>query len=164
MDFKYTVNPVLQIDEYPIPNIDDIYSKVTWDWHYFTGLDFSDAYLQVPQDKGSQRLTTINTHRRLFYVYSVVFWHCFLTRSISRYYRIQLIQRIRKTVAYLDYILISEETMEEPNSNMRAVLNRLRDAGLRLSGDKCEFRSRRFHTGVIGLIPKRSTLLKRGLM
>ena len=28
-DFKQTVNPVLQIDKYPIPNIDDLYSKVS---------------------------------------------------------------------------------------------------------------------------------------
>ena len=38
-DFMQTVDPVLQIDKYPIPNIEDMYSKVSewgcfivWDW------------------------------------------------------------------------------------------------------------------------------------
>ena len=39
-DFKQTVDPVLQIDKYPIPNIDDLYSKVSGGL-YFTRLDFS---------------------------------------------------------------------------------------------------------------------------
>ena len=34
-DFKQIVNPVLQIDKYPILNIDDLYSKVSGR-HYFT--------------------------------------------------------------------------------------------------------------------------------
>ena len=52
-DFKQTVHPVLQIDKYLIPNIDDLYSKVTGG-RYFTRLDLSDAYLQVPLDEESQ--------------------------------------------------------------------------------------------------------------
>ena len=52
----------------------------------------------------------------------------------------QLIQGIPRTVAYLDDILISGRTMEEHNRNLRAVFMRLRDAGLRLKGDKSEIR------------------------
>ena len=48
----------------------------------------------------------------------------------------QLIQGIPRTVAYLNDILISEEH----NRKLRAVFMRLRDAGLRFKGDKCEFR------------------------
>ena len=84
-DFKQTVNPVLQIDKYPIPNIDDLYSKVSGG-RYFKRLDLSNAYLQVPLDEQSQKLTTINTHNGSFYVYSVVFWYCFFARSISKNY------------------------------------------------------------------------------
>ncbi len=34
--------------------------------HYVTRLDLSDVYLQVPPDKESQRLTTINTPEGVF--------------------------------------------------------------------------------------------------
>ena len=64
-DFKQTVKPVLQIDKYPFPNINDLYSKVSGGRH-FTLLDLSDAYLQVPLDEESQKLTTINMHKGLF--------------------------------------------------------------------------------------------------
>ena len=63
-DFKQTVNPFLQIDKYPISNINDLYSKVSGGL-YFTRLDLCDAYLQVPLDEESQKLTTINTHTGL---------------------------------------------------------------------------------------------------
>ena len=103
--FKQTVNPVLQIDKYPIPNIDDLYSKVSGG-HYFAWLDLSDAYLQVPLDEESQKLTTINTYKDLF-MYT---WLCFAIASLPGVFqRIidQLIQGIPRTVAYLDDILIS---------------------------------------------------------
>ena len=128
-DFKQTVNPVLQIDKYPIPNIDDLYSKVSGGRH-FTRLDLSDAYLQVTLDKESQKLTTINTNKGLF-----MYTKCFgIASSSGVFQRIvnQLIQGIPRTVAYLDDVLISGRTMEEHNSNLRAVFMRLRDAGLRL--------------------------------
>ena len=137
-DFKQTVNPVLQIDKYPIPNVDDLYSKVSGG-HYFTRMDLSDAYLQVPLDEESQKLTTINTHKGIFMYTRLCFG---IASSPGVFQRIidQLIQGIPKTVAYLDDILISGQTMEEHNRNLRAVFKRLRDAGLRLKGDKCEFR------------------------
>ena len=68
-DFKKTVNPVLQIDKYPISNIDDLYSKVSCG-HYFMRLDLSDAYLQVSLDEESQKLTTMNTHKGLFIIFT----------------------------------------------------------------------------------------------
>ena len=121
-DFRQTVNPALQIDKYPIPNIDDLYSKVSGG-RYFMRLDLSDAYLQVPLDEQSQKLTTINTHKGLFMYTRLCFG---IASSPGVFQRIidQLIQGIPRTVAYLDDILISGQTMEEHNRNLRAVIMR----------------------------------------
>ena len=121
-DFKQTVNPVLQIDKYPIPNIDDLYSKVSGG-RYFMRLDLSDAYLQVPLDEESQKLTTINTHKDIFMYTRLCFG---IASSPGVFQRIidQLIQGITRTVTYLDNILISRRTMEEHNRNLRAVFMR----------------------------------------
>ena len=137
-DFKQTVNPVLQIDKYPISDIDDLYSKVLGG-RYFMQLDLSDAYLQVPLDEESQNLTTINMHKGLFMYTRFCFG---ITSSPGVFQRIidQLIQGMPRAVAYLDDILISGRTMEEHDRNLHAVFMRLRDAGLHLKGDKCEFR------------------------
>ena len=122
-DLKQTVNPVLPIDKYPILNIDDLKSKVSWWGDYFTRLDFRDAYLQVPLNEESERLTTMNTHKHLF-MYT---WLRFgIASSLGVFQRIidQLIQGIPKTVAYVDDILIPGQTMEERNSNLRAEIIR----------------------------------------
>ena len=66
---------------------------------------------------------------------------CFgMTTSPGVFQRLidQLIQRIWRTVAYLNDI--SGRTMEKHNRKLRAVFTRLHDAGLCLKSDKCEFR------------------------
>ena len=135
--FKQTVNPVLQIDKYPILNIDDLYSKVSGG-HYFTRLDLSDAYLKVPLDKESQKLTTINTHKGLF-MYTRL---CFGIASSPGVFQRIIVNWFKEYQGQLliDHILISGQTMEEHNRNQCAILKRLQDAGLCLKGDKCEFR------------------------
>ena len=101
----------MQIHKYPIPNIDDLYSKVSGG-RYFTRLDLSDAYLQAPLDEESQKLMTINTHKGLFMYTRLCFG---IASSQGVFQRIidQLIQGIPRAVAYLDDILISGRTMEE---------------------------------------------------
>ena len=90
--------------KYSIPNIDYLYSNVSGG-RYFTRLDLSDAYLQVPLDEESQKLTTINTHKVLFMYTRLCFGNA---SSPGVFQRIidQLIQGIPRTVAYLDDILI----------------------------------------------------------
>ena len=52
----------------------------------------------------------------------------------------QLLQNIPTTVVYLDDMLVSVSTPEEHNLNLRTVLTRLLDKGLRLRKEKCVFR------------------------
>ena len=105
----------------------------------------------------------INTHKGLF-MYTRLFFGIASLPGVFQRMIYQLIQGIPKTVTYPDDILISGKTMEEHNSNLRTMLKRLQDAELRLSGDECEFKNRRFHTWAIGLIPKGPTKLKRKSM
>ena len=46
-DFKQTVNPVAKLDKYPIPRVEDLFSKLAGG-KAFTKLDLSQAYLQLP--------------------------------------------------------------------------------------------------------------------
>lgn len=59
-DVKVTVNPQVKVDQYPIPNIDELFSRLNGG-ELFTKLDFSDAYLQVELDEDTKALTTIST-------------------------------------------------------------------------------------------------------
>ena len=65
VDYKRTVNMTAMVNKYPIPNIDDLYNKLSGGKVY-SKLDLSHAYLQLRLDDESQKLTTINTTKGLF--------------------------------------------------------------------------------------------------
>ena len=64
-DFKMTVNPVSKLDKYPIPRVEDIFATLE-KGKFFTKLDLSQAYLQLPLDSESRKYMVINTHKGLF--------------------------------------------------------------------------------------------------
>ena len=64
-DFKVTVNPVVKLDKYPIPKIEDLFVHLAGG-KTFTKLDLSQAYQQLPLDEESKSFVVINTHKCLF--------------------------------------------------------------------------------------------------
>ena len=64
-DYRITKNQVAKSNTYPLPLVDDLFTKLSGGLKY-TKLDLRNAYLQLPLDQESQRLTTINTPKGLF--------------------------------------------------------------------------------------------------
>ena len=64
-DFKVTINQASQVDTYPLPKIEDLFTKLSGG-KYFSKLDLSQAYLQLPLEDSSKEFVTINTHKGLF--------------------------------------------------------------------------------------------------
>ena len=75
-DFRITVNPVSKLDRYPIPKIEDLFARLQ-KGRYFTKLDLSQAYQQLPLDDDSKKFVVVNTHRGLFtfQVHSLTIWN-----------------------------------------------------------------------------------------
>ncbi|PFX15255.1 Uncharacterized protein K02A2.6 [Stylophora pistillata] len=63
-DYKGTVNPTIQREQFPIPTLDEIRGKVST-WKEFTKINLRSAYQQLVLDKASQQLCTINTHKEI---------------------------------------------------------------------------------------------------
>ena len=47
-----TVNPVSKLDRYPIPKVSDLFAQLG-KWKFFSKLDLSNAYQQVPLEEES---------------------------------------------------------------------------------------------------------------
>ena len=67
-DFKVTINPVLQVDQFPLPKLEDLFATLAGGTK-FTKLDLSHAYLQVLLDPQSRQYVTVKTHQG-FYRYN----------------------------------------------------------------------------------------------
>ena len=65
-DFKVTVNQCLDIEQYPLPRIEDLYAKLQGG-QKFTTLDMAEAFLQIELDEESLQYMVVNTHKGLFW-------------------------------------------------------------------------------------------------
>ena len=63
--YKVAVNPVLKVDQYPVPSPEDLFATLAGG-KAFTKLDLSQAYQQVILEPGSRKYVTINTHKVLY--------------------------------------------------------------------------------------------------
>ena len=77
-DYKVSVNPAMEIEQYPLPKPQELFATLAGG-RRFTKLDLTQAYLQLPLDEESCRYTTINTVS----VHTSTVRHCFGTSSIS---------------------------------------------------------------------------------
>ena len=59
-DYKMAMNTCTTLDSYPIPKIEDLYTKLS-QGRKFTKLDLRSAFLQVPLHKDSKKFLMINT-------------------------------------------------------------------------------------------------------
>ena len=136
-DFKVSINPVLLAEQYPLPRIEDIFANLSGGQH-FSKLDLKQAYHQMEVTEESKKYLTINTHKGLFKYNRLVFG---VTSSPAIWQRAidQVLQGIPGTQCILDDMIITGRTDEEHLQNLKMVLQRLQDAGLKANREKCEF-------------------------
>ena len=136
-DFKVSINLVLQSQTYPLPTPEEMFSALTNGESYIK-LDLARAYKQMKVKEECQPLLTINTHRGLYRYTRLPFG---ITTAPSLWQRAmaQVLSGISKVAYYIDDILITGCTRAEHIENLRMVLCRLREYGLKLKHSKCEF-------------------------
>ncbi|XGW22263.1 hypothetical protein V3C99_004908, partial [Haemonchus contortus] len=105
---------------------------------YFSQLDLAEAYLQLEVDDDSKQLLTINTHRGLFRFNRLPFG-VKPAPGIFQQCIDALIAGLDGTAAYLDDILVTGRTVDEHNTRLDAVLQRIQDYGFRVRLEKCKF-------------------------
>ena len=71
-DYKVTVNPELQAEQYPLPRIEDIFARLAGGQR-FSKIDLHKAYHQLEMEEDCKKYLTINTHMGLFQYNRLVF-------------------------------------------------------------------------------------------
>ena len=71
-DFKVSLKPHLNVQQYPMPTSDEVFNKLAGG-ECFTKLDLADAYLQLELDEESRRYTVFTSHKGLFRVNHLTF-------------------------------------------------------------------------------------------
>ena len=134
-DYKVTVNPVLKVDQYPVPTAEDLFATLAGG-QTFTKLDLSHAYQQVRLDPESRKYVTINTHKGL-YQYTRLPFGVASAPAVFQQIMEKILHGIPRVVVYLDDILITGRDDAEHLRILRQVLGRLKRFGIKLKRAKC---------------------------
>ena len=136
-DYKITVNRASTADSYPLPRVDELLANLAGG-QYFSKLDLSQAYLQLPLDEVSKEYVTVNTHKGL-YKYNRLPFGVSSAPSIFQRTMENLLQGIRGVSVYIDDILVTGSTLHDHLKVLTTVLEKLQDSGLKLNRSKCFF-------------------------
>lgn len=136
-DYKITINPLLKDYHYPLPRIDELFAILGGGEHY-TKLDLSHAYQQCVLDEDSRPMTAITTHVGTFVYKRVPFGIKCIPGNFQKLME-ETLSGLSGTVVFLDDICITGNNKFEHLNNIKAVLNRLQQAGLRINWSKCAF-------------------------
>ena len=140
-DFKVTLNPALQVDQYPLPKIEDIFANLAGG-EKFTKLDLRQAYLQLHLSEDSKPLLTINTHKGLYRYHRMTYG---ISPAPSIWQRTidTILQSLPGVQCILDDMIITGKNDAEHLANLDRVLQRLEQYGSRVNKDKCFFMQER---------------------
>jgi transposase InsO family protein len=134
------LNRITKKDRYPLPLIHETLERIG-KARWFTKLDVISAFHKIRIAEGDEWLTAFRTRFGLFEWLVTPFGLANAPSTFQRYVNWTLRDFLDEFVsAYLDDILIfSSGSLSEHQGHVRKVLQRLKDAGLQLDIDKCEF-------------------------
>ncbi len=131
------LNRALKRPHHPMRTVEEVMMNLS-DCKVFSILDATNSFWQIPLDERSSKLTTFNTilgrYRFLRMPYGL--------NSGSEVFQSTMEQLFSgyPCEIIVDDILVTGRDLEEHDKNLKAVLDRAREVGLRLNPNKCKFR------------------------
>lgn len=127
------------VNMYPLPLIEDVLSCLGGA-KYFTILDLFSAFWQVPLKEEDKQKSAFITGDGL-YEFNVLPFGLKSASATFQFLADKLLGPLKwkEAIIYLDDIIIFSNTFEQHLDRLRRVLNKIRDAGLKLKISKCQF-------------------------
>ena len=139
IDFR-KLNDVTRKDAYPIPQVFDLIDSLSGNT-FFTTLDLKSGYWQVPVHADSKPKTAFVIPGGGHFQFKRMAFG--LTNAVPTFQRLMMDVLSgmigKKCLVYLDDVLVLGRTLEEHLSNLKDVFDAIREAGLKLNGNKCVF-------------------------
>ena len=129
------LNYITVFDGEPMSDPEEIFAALNGNY-YFSKLDLSKGYWQVPLDESSKQYTAFPTDLGLFQFTTVPFGLVNAPATFNRLMRLVL-KGMTGVKHFLDDILIYSKTWSEHLQILKEVFCRLRDAGLTAKPTKC---------------------------
>ena len=132
---------------WPIPSIEDIFDTLERS-EYFTPIDISGGFYQLPMEEGSQDFTAFSTPFGTFKSLCMLMGLIGNPNTFQSLMEQVLVDLTWKTIVpFLDDCIIFCSTADEHIQRLREVLEKFPSANLKLNPTKCEF----FRTRVLFL-------------
>jgi len=142
VDFR-ELNAVTKREMYPLPNASDLFDRLSGQ-EYFTTIDLSKGYYQIKLDENSQEKTAFSTSQGHFKFTRLPFG---LTSAPAAFQsaieNILSEEKYHKCAVYIDDIIIYGKSRKEHDYNLLVILNKLLNAGVKLSKEKFQFCKRK---------------------
>lgn len=137
-NYKPTVNPLMIIDEHPIPRIEDIFNRMKGAT-LFCHLDVTDAYTHLPIDEQFRQVLTLNTTthgliRPTRAVYGAANIPAIWQRRME-----EVLRSLTNVVSFYDDVIVFAKDFEELLLVLTNTLTRIKESGLKLNRAKCVF-------------------------
>ena len=129
-------------DAFPLPRIDDSLDALGGS-SFFSVMDLKSGYYQVAMDEKDREKTDFTTPFGLFEYLRMPMGLSTAPATFQRLMQTSMNDLIFQILlVYLDDLLVYSKTFEEHLQRLQTVFDRLREVGLKLNPDKCQFAKR----------------------
>ena len=132
------LNQSVERERYVIPTVDEIVHQLRGS-SVFSKLDAASGFWQIPLDPETAKLTTFITPFGRYFMKRLPFGISSAPEIFQRTMT-ELLRGIDGVICYFDDILCHTSTMEEHELLLGRVFKRLKEFGLQLNPEKCEYR------------------------
>ena len=136
-DYRLSVNPLLHQTSATTMDIESMFEGLHGK-RFFSKIDLTNAFLQIPLDESSSQLTTINTMWGLFR-YNYLPFGLHVSPGIFQAAINSVIANVPEARAYQDDIIVSGTTRAEHDKNLLNLLKALDHHRVRINAKKSVF-------------------------